>query len=250
MRIVSLVPSITELLHDLSLKDEVVGLTRFCERPPGWKQQKQIVGGTKDVRVDRVEALAPDLVIANREENRREDVEAIAQFSEVLLTDVAALSDALEMIESVAARTNRILRGRGLADEIRRRFDVLPSFKPVRALYLIWKEPYMSVGSDTFIHDMMTRAGLENVMGRDTRYPLVELRALNPLPEVVLLSSEPFPFETKHVSEVQNELPHAQIFLVDGQPFSWYGSRLRHTPSYLRDLRLRIDRAVKRRSGK
>ena len=239
-RVVSLVPSQTELLADLGLDAEVVGLTRFCVHPQGWKARKAIVGGTKNVDPDRVRALAPDLVIANREENVREQVEVIAQFCPVWTTDVATVEDSLAMTRDVGALTGREPAAAGLADRIGAAFEALPDWPAVRALYLIWRDPWMTVGTDTIIHDVMRRAGLATVC-RQSRYPTLGAEEIAALaPEVVLLSSEPYPFAPKHVAEVQALAPGARVALVDGEAFSWYGSRLLATPDALRQLRARL----------
>ncbi|WP_412069715.1 helical backbone metal receptor [Rubrivirga sp. IMCC43871] len=240
-RIVSLVPSQTELLAALGLDAEVVGLTRFCVHPAGWKARKTIVGGTKETEPARVLALDPDLVIANREENDREPIEALAAAVPVHVTDVATVGGALAMIREVGALVGRGPEAEALAAEIGRRFDALPTFAPLRALYLIWRDPWMTVGDDTFISDVMARAGLINVVGDRARYPTLaagEIAAL--APDVVLLSSEPFPFAETHMAEVEALAPDAQVALVDGEAFSWYGSRLLDTPAALLTLRQRL----------
>ncbi|MEM1057463.1 MAG: helical backbone metal receptor [Bacteroidota bacterium] len=237
-RIVSLVPSLTELLHSLRLGPEVVGLTRFCVHPAGWKQEKTIVGGTKNVNVERVRALAPDLVIATKEENVREEVEAIAAFAPVLLADIATLDDALDAIRRIGDLVHRATEADRLATVIAEDLRPLADAEPVRALYLIWRDPWMSVGRDTFIADAMRRTGLVSVTENRTRYPTLssdEIRAL--APEAVLLSSEPYPFAEKHLAEVQTLVPQARVVLVDGEAFSWYGPRLRALPGAVRDLR-------------
>ena len=242
-RVVSLVPSQTELLADLGLDREVVGLTRFCVHPDGWKRRKQIVGGTKTVDVERVRGLEPDLVIANKEENVREQVEAVAAFCPVYVTDVATVADAVAMIRDVGALVGRAGRAGRLADEVEAAFSALPvPPRPVRALYLIWRDPWMTAGGDTIISDVMGRGGLENVVADRDRYPALtdaEVRAL--APDVVLLSSEPYPFRDEHLAEVQALAPGARVALVDGEAFSWYGSRLRRTPPYLRALHAELD---------
>ena len=241
MRIVSLVPSQTELLADLGLDEEVVGLTRFCVHPAGWKARKTIVGGTKDVRVDRVLALDPDLVVANKEENVREQVEALAAHTDVLVTDVGDVAGALAMIRDVGAAVERAETANALADEIAAGFDGLEAGPPLRAVYLIWREPWMTVGGDTFIHSVMARAGLVNRFSDRTRYPVVtpdEIAATRP--DVLLLSSEPYPFAERHVAEARALAPGARVALVDGEVFSWYGSRMQAAPAALRALRTRL----------
>ena len=239
-RIVSLVPSQTELLADLGLDRETVGLTRFCVHPEGWKARKAIVGGTKTVDVARVRALAPDLVIANREENVREQVEAIAAFAPVAVTDVADVGGALAMIRDVGALTARWPAADALAAEIAAGFGALARAAPapVRALYLIWRDPWMSVGGDTFVSDVMARAGWANACADRARYPALTAAEMAGLdPALVLLSSEPFPFRERHVAELRAVLPAADVRLVDGEVFSWYGSRMRHAPAALRAMR-------------
>jgi ABC-type Fe3+-hydroxamate transport system substrate-binding protein len=237
-RIVSLVPSQTELLADLGLDEEVVGLTRFCVHPPRWKAEKQTVGGTKNVNVDRVRALAPDLVLANLEENTQEDVEALDAFAPVYVTDVADVDDALAMIRTVGALVGRSERAEEIAQEIERGFAGLAALPPLRVAYLIWRDPWMTVGGDTFIHDVLRRASFENVFGDRTRYPKMtaeEIAAAEP--EVIFLSSEPFPFREQHVAEIERAVPGVPVRLVDGELFSWYGSRMRLMPPYVAVLR-------------
>ncbi|WP_456427383.1 ABC transporter substrate-binding protein [Rhodocaloribacter sp.] len=241
-RIVSLVPSQTELLADLGLDEEVAGVTRFCIHPEGWKARKRIVGGTKNVNLERVRALAPDLILANLEENTRADVEALDAFAPVFVTDVRDVPGAAAMIRTVGRLTGRAERAETLAGGIEAGFAALAARPPLRAAYLIWRNPYMSVGRDTFIHDVMRRAGFSNVFADRTRYPEVTPEALVAArPEVVLLSSEPYPFAGKHRDELRAFLPAARIVLVDGELFSWYGSRLRRAPAYLERLRRSLD---------
>jgi ABC-type Fe3+-hydroxamate transport system substrate-binding protein len=242
-RIVSLVPSQTELLADLGLEDEVAGLTRFCVHPSDWKQRKVIVGGTKQVNAERIRDLEPDLILANLEENTREMIEVLDGLAPVYVTDVKTVADALAMIRTVGRMTNRLAEAEALAAAIDEAFAALPAFAPVRAAYLIWQDPTMTVGHDTFIHDVMARAGLVNVFGTRTRYPEISDETLVAAqPDVILLSSEPYPFKEKHKAYFRTLLPDAAVHLVDGALCSWYGSRLRHTPTYLHRLRYRLRR--------
>lgn len=244
-RIVSLVPSLTELLADFGLDDEVVGLTRFCVHPSGWKARKQIVGGTKNVRVERVEALQPDLIIANKEENTKADVEALQTIAPVHLTDIGTVTESLDAIKTLGVRVGRKEAAEALAETIAARFAALPIAEPLRVLYLIWRNPYMTIGGDTFIHDVMQRGGFQNVFGDTTRYPAItpeQIMAANP--DLVMLSSEPYPFKEKHIAELRTWLPDTPMHLVDGELFSWYGSRIVHTPAYLRALRNNLSLAA------
>lgn len=234
----SLVPSLTALLADLGLDEEVVGLTRFCTDPPGWKERKTVVGGTKDVRPERVAELEPDLILANREENVRDQVEKLEALAPIYLSEIKTLADDLEAIEVIGRKVGRKAEAMALIERTRAAFASLPEFPPLRTLYLIWREPYMSVGQDTFIHAVMEAGGFQNVCGDELRYPSLEPEALRALaPEVVLLSSEPYPFNESHLLELGALVPSAQVRLVDGVPFSWYGSRVAEAPHYLQSLR-------------
>lgn len=238
-RIVSLVPSITETLADLGLDDEVVGLTRFCVHPEGWKKKKTIVGGTKIVRIERTLSLLPDLILANREENVKEQVEKLAESVPVALTEVKTVEEGVQMIRDVGALCNRKGSAERLASEIERSF---PRRSPtIRAAYLIWRNPWMTIGGDTFISDVMRRAGFVNAFGNRMRYPELSLEILRrSKADVILLSSEPFPFQEKHLKEITaTEIP---ALLVDGQAFSWHGSRMRYAPGILAETRRRAER--------
>lgn len=242
-RIVSLVPSQTELLAHLGLDDQVVGITRFCERPDDWREQKSIVGGTKQVNIDRVEDLDPDLILANHEENTPEDVDALADLGPVYVTDVPTVADAIDMIRTVGRLTDRIAPAQQLADDIEEAFTSLPSFDPLPTVYLIWRDPFMTVGHDTIIHDIMTRGGFANAFDGATRYPEVSISELADVnPDVLLLPDEPFPFPAKEKfsADLRDALSGTSVQFVDGQLFSWYGPRLLETPSYLTELRQSI----------
>lgn len=242
-RIVSVVPSQTELLHYLGLRDEVVGITKFCIHPDEWFRSKTRVGGTKQLDIQKILDLQPDLVIANKEENVQGQVEELAQHVPVWISDVNTLDDALQMIAEVGALVGRPEPAAKLVQQLQEGFSRLiesPGTKP-KTCYLIWKAPYMTVGGDTFIHDMLQRAGFTNLFASASRYPEVTIQSLQDMGcEVLLLSSEPYPFKEKHRQELQAVLPGTKIALVDGEAFSWYGSRLLHSPAYLEQLRRQI----------
>ena len=239
-RIISLVPSQTELLCYLGLEDRLVGVTKFCLYPEHIRKYKAIVGGTKQFRFEQIEALQPDLIIGNKEENYKEGIEQLAEKYPVWMSDIFDLTDSLDMILQVSVLCGVEEMGKGLNAEIQRRFNDLQHFHPIRSLYLIWKKPYMAVGQNTFIHQMMGKGGFENVITQD-RYPeLTEEEMVHLNPEVVLLSSEPYPFAGKHQQEVEALLPQAKVMLADGELFSWYGSRLLQLPAYLEKLRSEI----------
>jgi len=237
-RIVSLVPSQTELLYDLGAGDQVVAITKFCVHPPEWLKNKRKVGGTKTIRLNEIIDLKPDLIIANKEENDQESIEILAQHFPVWISDVKSLDDAISMIQTVAAMIGKPNEAESLIKSISLNFNKIIPATSLRALYLIWKSPYMTVNADTFIHDMLQRSGLKNVCAdRQSRYPEITQEDLIHLnPQLILLSSEPYPFKAKHVEELQSLLPQVKIVLVDGEMFSWYGSRLRFAPDYFESI--------------
>lgn len=237
-RIISLVPSQTELLADLGLEDRVVGITKFCELPAKWQVEKTKVGGTKKINFDAIEKLKPDLIIGNKEENEKKEIEKLAETYPVWMSDITSMEDALAMIDSISDLTDRASKGRLIIERIKEGFQKLPVFKS-RVLYLIWRKPWMAAGSETFINTLISKLGLTNVLGDIPRYPeltAAEIQTLNP--DTILLSSEPFPFAEKHIAELKVIVPKANVMLVDGQFFSWYGSRLIHVPDYFSQLKL------------
>lgn len=227
-RIVSLVPSQTELLYDLGLENELIGITKFCVHPPHWFRNKQRIGGTKNIAIEKILSLQPDLVIANKEENVKEQIDLLAAQVPVWISDINNLKQALEMITTVGELTSKSEEAKNITQKIEAGFAQLQQHqKKLRTAYLIWKDPYMTVGSDTFIQDMLLRNGFENIFGHQQRYPVVTINDLKEQHcQLLLLSSEPYPFQQKHLTELQQQLPKTKIVLADGEMFSWYGSRL------------------------
>jgi len=237
-RIISLVPSQTELLCDLGLDDEVIGITKFCVHPNEWFRNKKRVGGTKNVNFKIIDELQPDIIIANKEENTREQVEQLAGKYPVWVSDIKNVADALQMIMAMGEITGKVDRATLLADEISIGFGQLKQAgSPRRVAYFIWRDPWMCAGGDTFISDIIERMGWYNVLKNEPRYPQISLEYLADLSvELILLSSEPYPFKEKHIAEISAVLPHAEVQLVDGEMFSWYGSRMKHAITYLSEL--------------
>jgi ABC-type Fe3+-hydroxamate transport system substrate-binding protein len=239
-RIVSLVPSQTELLHYLGLEETVAGITKFCVHPAHWFRGKIRVGGTKQLHIDVIDRLQPGLILANKEENVKEQVEALAQRYPVYVSDVNNFEDACGMIAAVGQLVNQHAAASLLVNELRQKFGrlaALHTVAPVMAAYLIWRDPYMTAGGDTFINSMLSYCGLQNVFAHQERYPVVtveELRASQC--KVVLLSSEPFPFKEKHIAELAAQLPGVKIILANGEMFSWYGSRMLLAADYFFEL--------------
>ncbi|MGY6558435.1 MAG: ABC transporter substrate-binding protein [Nitritalea sp.] len=230
-RIISLVPSQTELLVALGLRERLVGVTKFCVHPADLKKNCTLIGGTKQYRMEQIHALAPDLIIGNKEENEREGIEALARQYPVWLSDIVTLEDSFRMIQGIGAVTGTSDRAEELVAQLRAHRQQWPRFSG-RVAYFIWRKPYMLAGRGTFIHEMLTELGFENVVEQE-RYPEIQPAALRELaPAHIFLSSEPFPFKEKHIEEFRLLAPWAKVTIVDGELFSWYGSRLLHARDY------------------
>ena len=233
-----MVPSQTELLYYFGLREEVIGITKFCIHPDTWFRNKVRIGGTKNINLKKIHELSPDLIIANKEENVKKQIEELAEKYDVWVTDVNNLDDAINMIRDLGTLTDHTKRASELALKIKVEFEKLKliTSKPGRtfsAAYLIWKDPYMVAGGGTFIDNMMQYCGLENIFSNISRYPQINLKEIvENNCGIILLSSEPYPFKEKHKAEIQNQLPNVKIELVDGEMFSWYGSRLLQAVDY------------------
>lgn len=234
-RIISLVPSQTELLVDLGLEENIVGVTKFCIHPSHIKKEKTIVGGTKTYHFDIIQKLQPDLIIGNKEENYREGIERLQENYPVWMSDISTIDESIQMIGMLGDLLGVEQKAFGIAEKVKKDLgENLPN--KGTAVYLIWNDPVMVAGKDTFIDEMMAVSGFENLM-KDSRYPVLTLQELKDLaPEFLLLSSEPFPFQERHLSFFQQELPDSRIMLVDGELFSWYGTRLLKSRKYFESL--------------
>ncbi|MBU6374918.1 MAG: ABC transporter substrate-binding protein [Bdellovibrionales bacterium] len=241
VRIISLCPSQTETLYALGLGDRIVGSTRYCVHPQEETQKTVRVGGTKKVDLELVRSLRPDLIIAEKEENPREMVEELSKIAPVYVTDVTDFASALKMIDRLGGLTGSKVEAAKILREIRENWRGLPRFeKPLRAAYLIWRKPWMVVGAGTYIGSLLKEAGLSSIFEghSSSRYPEVtEQELIQARPEIVFLSSEPFPFRDSHVQEIQALLPEARVVLTDGELWSWYGSRMRQFPKFLERLK-------------
>ena len=241
-RIISVVPSQTELLYSLGLDQEVIGITKFCVHPQHWFRNKTRIGGTKKLDIDKIKTLKPDLIIANKEENTKEQIEQLAKEFPVWISDINNLNNALIMIGKVGEIVNRSKKASTLINSIRKSFDELNENNSLsKACYLIWKDPYMTVGEDTFISNMLSYSGFENAFKHLNRYPVIAISDIQSSGcEVILLSSEPYPFSEKHVKELKDQLPGIDILFVDGEMFSWYGSRLLYSADYFKRLKSKV----------
>lgn len=236
-RVISLVPSQTELLFYLGLHDSIVGVTKFCVHPVDETKAVTKIGGTKKFNFDIIESLKPDLIIGNKEENYQEGIETLKEKYPVWMSDINSLESSLGMIQQMGQIFNLSDRANNLVQSIRNGFAQLPKFKSLSTLYFIWNKPKMVAGTDTFINEVLNFGGFQNI-ALSNRYPALKDDEIKELrPEVILLSSEPFPFTKKHIKEFKGLFPYSKIIIVDGEMFSWYGSRLLKTPEYLIQLR-------------
>jgi iron complex transport system substrate-binding protein len=257
MRVVSLCPSLTELVFDLGRGDTLVGRTKFCVHPADRVAAVPSVGGTKNPKIDRIVALAPDLVLLNEEENRREDAEALrAAGIACHVSFPRSVLDTAAMVRSIGAAIDAADAAESIATDIKRRHARVRAAAmararaggpPVRWAYLIWRKPWMTVNGDTFVSAMLDQAGGVNVFAsRESRYPTVEPEELAAAdPGLVLLSSEPFPFKEHHADELATltGLPRERFRLVDGELLSWHGSRTAAGIDYAESLLLDADAA-------
>lgn len=240
-RVISLVPSQTELLFDLDLDDEIVGVTRFCVHPAEKCSEKTIVGGTKHFNFEVIDDLQPDLIIGNKEENYKQGMQRLRERYPVWLSDVYTLADACEMIADVGTMVGRESVAARIVAQIEDGMSGTGQWPRLRAAYFIWRDPFMVVGHKTFAHEMLHHCGFVNVFGHLPRYPEVTAdRIRRSKPDVLLLASEPYPFGKRHLEEMRERFPDIPSVLVDGQMFTWYGSRLTKSPSYFKALRERL----------
>ena len=247
LKIISLVPSITELLYDLGLQNEIIGITKFCIHPEVLLHTKEKIGGTKNINIKKVVHLVPDLIIANIEENIKEQIEELAGHFPVYLSDVNDYKSAMQMIVDIGLITKKKIEAENIFNRIEKAFEAekMTATKPIKVAYLIWKDPYMTIGGNTFISDMIEKMGLKNIYKNDERYPQITLEELQKKePDVILLSTEPYPFKEKHLEELKNFFPTTIILLADGELFSWYGSRMLLMPPYFKTLLLDIEKAL------
>lgn len=250
MRIISLVPSISEYLWTLGLEEEVVGITKFCVHPNSWWKNKTRVGGTKNLNFQTIEALQPTLIIANKEENSKEDIIHLNTKFEVLLTDINSLDDAFHFLLKIGESVGKREKSIEFVDQLKRMFFNLEHIGGKTCfLYFIWKDPFYVVGPNTYIDSLLGYFGWSNYCKID-RYPA--LNAVLALDahyknkvDVIFLSSEPYPFEQKHIAQLQEIFPNSKIIIVDGEICSWYGSRMILAPSYMKKLQKAISKIEK-----
>jgi ABC-type Fe3+-hydroxamate transport system substrate-binding protein len=238
MRIVSLVPSQTELIVSLGAQVQLVGVTKFCIHPATIKKQCTVIGGTKNININKVHSLNPDLIIANKEENTLAQITALKAHYPVWISDVNTFNDALTMIEGVGNVIGKATEASALIQQITEIKNELSYVQMPRVAYVMWHAPYMVAANGTFIHAMLHEGGFVNVFAHSARYPTITVDDLQrETPEFVFLSSEPFPYTQYHADELQQQLPNSKVVLVDGELFSWYGSRVVQAFHYFKTLR-------------
>ncbi len=237
-RIVSLIPSITETLFALGLGDAVVGCTVYCTHPPEGVAGKVRVGGEKNPKLDVIRDLAPDLVVANVEENVREHVDTLRAWGiPVYVTYPRTVTEAIRLVRDLGQLTGAGERAAEIADALDVRLEETRARRigrrSVRVFCPIWRKPYMTINADTYVHDMLAACGGENVFAAmPTRYPQVTLADVaRARPEVILLPDEPYRFRRAHIADfsAHPEIPalrDGRVHLVDGKLLSWYGPRI------------------------
>ncbi|MEN8137903.1 MAG: helical backbone metal receptor [Bacteroidota bacterium] len=236
-RIISTVPSQTELLADLGLEKEVVGITRFCTYPEDWKKSKEIIGGTKRLDFNKISDLAPDLIIGNKEENVKPQVEKIAEKFPFWISDVQSFEDNQKLIRDVGELCAKNTEAEVLCsriDEVCSRVkDVQKT--PKRIAYFVWRNPFMVAGNNTYINSLLNKLGFINVFENyEGRYPTITFKDLeNENPDEIFLSSIPFPFNSIHAQEFEMHFSDMKIRFVDGEVFSYFGSRIAKSEEYL-----------------
>ncbi|APG65109.1 cobalamin-binding protein [Tenacibaculum todarodis] len=240
LRIVSLVPSQTELLVDLGLKDSIVGITKFCIHPSSLRKEKTIVGGTKTINTEKIKTLQPDIILCNKEENTKEIVEACLKIAPTHVSDIFTIDDVIELINQYGEIFDCVSKSSEILDDLTNKLTNFQQFikgeKTIKVAYFIWKNPWMVAGNTTFINHLLELNNFENVFRDKERYPEVDITKRSSV-DAILLSSEPYPFKEKHILELQKKLPNVKVILVDGEMFSWYGSRLLKAFEYFKTLR-------------
>ena len=250
IRIVSLVPSQTELLVDLGLIEGIIGITKFCVHPGNLRKSKTIVGGTKQVNIDKIRALQPDVILCNKEENTQEIVKQLEKIAPVHVSDIHNLKDTRELINLYGQLFNVNDIAKNIADKLLQsesEFSIYIANKPLKKVaYFIWRKPWMVAGGNTIIDSLLSINKFHNIFGHIPRYPEIDLELLdkNKDLEYIFLSSEPYPFKEKHIEEIERILPKTQILLVDGEYFSWYGTRLLGAFNYFKKLHKIIDSKI------
>lgn len=239
MRIISLVPSITELLVDLGLENQLIAVTKYCVHPKDIRSKKENIGGTKTLNIDLIKSLKADLIIANKEENQKEQIEQLMESEPIWLTDIRSIEDNWEFILETGQRCNKITESKTLVNNAKEEWKTIKGiFNNKTCLYFIWRKPYMTIGHNTFINNVLLNLGFKSIAQKlEGNYPEITPEWITEQSiDYILLSSEPYAFKEKHKSEFLTFNPTANIQLIDGEMCSWYGSRMLKAPSYFKEF--------------
>ncbi len=245
-RIISLVPSQTELLVDLGLENSLVGITKFCIYPAYLQKTKTIVGGTKNINIDKIKLLKPTIILCNKEENTKEIAVTCNKIAKTHVSNIYTLQDSLDLIKEYGILFSCEKKATKISKKIEAEKSKFNEFIinniTLRVAYFIWKNPFMVAANNTFINHILELNHFKNVFSYKERYPIIDIEKLSAKNiDLIFLSSEPYPFQEKHIIELKEKLPNTKILLVNGEFFSWYGSRLLNAFSYFTTLRKRIN---------
>ena len=245
LKIVSLVPSLTELLVDLGLEEHIVGITKFCIHPKNLRKDKVVVGGTKNIHIEKIKVLQPNFILCNKEENTKEIVENCRKIATTHVSDICTIKDIIALIVYYGTLFSCEEKALTLTKELQDKINDFKRFvkdKPsLKVVYFIWKNPWMIAANNTFINHLLELTKLENCYKSESRYPEILLEDLKTKEiDAIFLSSEPFPFKEKNNLDFKNHTENTNIVLVNGEYFSWYGSRLLKAFDYFKELRKRL----------
>ena len=178
--------------------------------------------------------MKPELIIANKEENEEQQVKELMKHHEVWVTDIKTVDDNISFLKELGERLNKVEIANEFIQKIEEIFSGLHSERNLKAVYLIWKNPYMTVGGDTFINAVLKKIGIKNIFENQKRYPEISVDEMKDT-DIIFLSSEPYPFKEKHLTEIE-EVTGTKTILVDGEAFSWYGTQLAKRREYFKEL--------------
>ena len=245
-KIVSLVPSISELIYDLNIEKKLIGVTKFCIHPKYFQIEKTVVGGVQEFDIEKIKELKPDVVFASKDENFEEEILELQKFVPVYVTDVKSVDEAKQMIVNFG----ELLSCRNDASKIIMKIDMqLNDLAKVTddllyrsGAYFVWNEPWVAAGKDTFVNSMLKLVKINNVFeDLKERYPMVTGANIHlGNPDIVMLPSEPYKFEDQQAFEISSHTHDAATYFVDGEAFAWYGSRLIKSLDYLKLLALKF----------
>jgi iron complex transport system substrate-binding protein len=234
------------LLVDLGLESSIVGITKFCVHPYHLKQTKTVVGGTKNIHLEKIKQLQPDFILCNKEENTKEIVEQCEQIATTHVSEIYNIQDSIDLIKTYGELLSCRTEASKIIEKINFNLNNFNAFiadkEVLKVAYFIWRKPWMVAANNTFIDYLLELNKFENIYKDKERYPEVEIKNmhLEGNPDLLFLSSEPFPFKEEHALELGKCTHHAKTIFVDGEMFSWFGSRLIKAFDYFQQLRERI----------